>query len=419
MARGVGGNSHAQLNMHDVEQLIVRLKQETYYPQTILKVSARNGVSRPPSPPSLQDQLVQEVVRLLLQAVYEPIFKASSHGFRPNRSCHTALAQLKTTCKGTNWVIEGDITDFFDHVSHARLLEILSRKIQDGRFLNLINRFLRTGYMEFQRAYASLTETQHGSIIGPILVNIYLHMFDVFMEDLCLAMDAHAVHYVRYANAFVVLLTGSKESATRIRDDISSFLQQELQLELQRGELLVTNLTDQPIRFLDYELATSKESVASSRQTPGARKRIPRETLQLLVPGEIIQEKLKPFVKEGKAIHHTARLNLPLHDLLTRYNAEIQDLYHYYCLATDVSTKIGKFKYYHYNSLLKTVARKEQCSIARVLSKYGVDVKLKQQTGTRKVFALTYDTQEGPRTLTYFNASLKKQDISDQSFIES
>ena len=124
--------------------------------------------------------------------------------------------------------------------------------------------------------------------------------------------------------------------------------------------------------------------------------------------------KLKPFTANGKAVHHNARVNLPLLDLITQYHAEIRGLYNYYCLATDVSTKIGKYRYYHYTSLKKTIARKEKCSVAQVISKYGVDVKRKQDTGTRKIVGTTYLTKEGEKTITYFNEPLKKDGYAHQ-----
>ena len=153
-----------------------------------------------------------------------------------------------------------------------------------------------------------------------------------------------------------------------------------------------------------------EENIKLIANRQGVKKRAANGTIQLLVPADAVWDKLKPFVRNETAIHHNARVNAPLLDTLTLYNAEIRGLYNYYCLATDVSTKLGKFKYFHYYSLLKTVARKEKCSIARVLSKYGVDVKLKQKTGTRRLFGVKYSTKGGEKTLTYFNESLKKKD---------
>ena len=101
---------------------------------------------------------------MILEAVYEPIFSHYSHGFRPNRSCHTALYQIKSTCRGTNWVIEGDITGCFDNIDHEILLKILSKKIRDGRFLELIRKFLKAGYLEFKQKQNSISGTPQGGL---------------------------------------------------------------------------------------------------------------------------------------------------------------------------------------------------------------------------------------------------------------
>jgi group II intron reverse transcriptase/maturase len=461
MTKGVDAETIDGFNTQKVEGLINGLKQETYAPKPVRRtyIPKRNGTLRPLGIPSFADKLVQEVVRLLLQAIYEPIFKDTSHGFRPARSCHTALAQVKTTCKGTNWVIEGDIQGFFDNINHVKLLEILSRKIADGRFLNLIRKFLQAGYMEFRQVHNSLTGTPQGGIVSPILANIYLHELDTFMEGLCerettmgtrrknaayqklniarfaarkkgeyeqaeaLLKQMRTLHtqdpfdpnyikvkYVRYADDFLVLIIGSKALAEQIREEIRDFLEHGLSLVLSPEKTVITHLQDQRVRFLGYEIAKSREDTQLTENTLGVKMRSANETIQLLVPREVIASKLKPFVRNGKAVHHPARINAPVLDLLTQYNAEIRGLYNYYCLATDVSKKIGKYRYYHYTSLLKTVARKEQCSVAQVMSKYGVEVKRKQQTGTRKVFGVSYQTKAGTKTLTYFNESIKKKD---------
>jgi group II intron reverse transcriptase/maturase len=405
-------------NLSAVQETIARLRQETYYPQPVARtsMSTKAGTFGAPGRPSLQDRLVQEVVRMLLQAIYEPIFKDSSHGFRPNRSCHSALVQVKTTGKGTNWVVEGDIKDFCEQIQSGKLRELLAKKISDGRLLNLIDRFLRAGYMDCPPLAAALTGASPGtfqrSIVGPMLVNIYLHELDEYMEKICVQFEQDDIKlkYTRYADDFVVMIMGNKQLAQQIQAAIKDFLERELHLELNQEQALPTHLLSQRVRFLGYEIAKNKGAIQRTENSLEIHKRMLNETIQLLVPADVIREKLQPFVENGKAVHHKARINLPLLDLIRQYNAEIMSLYQYYCLATDVSTKLGKFKYYHYTSLVKTVARKEKSSVAKVISKYGVDVKRKQATGTRKIVGISYTTQEGMKTLTYFNAPIKRMD---------
>lgn len=455
MPTGVDAEAGPGFSAHGVEEIIAQLKRETYYPRPL------TGASALKAPFSWRDELVQEIVRLLLQAVYEPVFTDSSHGFRPGRSCHTALLQLKRACRGTHWVIEGDITEVYKHMDHSRLLSLLSRKVSDGRLLNLIHRLLKAGYLACWQEHNPLTGTPQGGIVGPILANIYLHELDIFMEQLCNQLTAQGVsgagrpayqecaqegvsarndaggeqagalltvtsalftagpshsssgqrvRYIRYADDFVVMIVGSKQLALQVREEIRGVLLAELGLELNLEKTLITNLADRRVRFLGYEIARTREKTPSAGDARAASRRASGGAIHLLVPGDVIRESLRPFVKGGKAIHQSARLNLSLLDLLARYNAEIRGLYDYYSLASDVSTKLGMFRYYHYSSLLKTVARKEQCSVAQVLSKHGVDVRQKQKTGTRRIFGVSYQTMAGSRTLTYFDESLRKRD---------
>jgi len=458
MTPGSDGKTIDGFSKKLVADLINLLKMERYQPSPVRRtyIPKKNGKMRPLGIPTFKDKLVQEVARQLLEAIYEPIFSENSHGFRPNKSCHTALHKIKSTCRGTNWVIEGDITACFDTIDHEILLKLLSKKIRDGRFLELIRRFLKAGYFEFKQKNNSLSGTPQGGIISPILANIYLHEFDKFMEeitaqytkgktrrphheyhvlstrrtralnkgDIGLAdeylrkmqvLPAHdqmdknylRAKYVRYADDFVVCVIGSKAMAEEIKTKITAFMKDKLCLELNHEKTKITNLKDERVRFLGYEIAKAQCNTKQTVDSIGRKKRSVNGSIQLLVPSDVIWAKLKPFRKNGKSNHYAARVNLPVMDIINLYNAEIRGLYNYYCLATDVSKKLATFKFYHYYSMIKTIARKEKSSVRKVFKKYGINVPRKVGTGTVRVIGIKYNTKSGANTMIYFNDSLK------------
>jgi retron-type reverse transcriptase len=356
--------------------------------------------------------------------------------------------------------VEGDIKGFFDNIDHEILLGLLAKKIADGRIIELIRRFLKAGYLEFHQVHNSLIGTPQGGLISPVLANVYLHELDMFMEELCREksskkkrkqanplykklgyqrkqaqkagdyetadkllqemrqihsvnpMDSNftRVHYIRYADDFLVLVNGGKELANTLKTEIGNFLKTRLNLELSDEKTLITHMGTESVKFLGYEIRKAHENTAITKDKNGIKKRSINGMLQLLVPGDVIRAKLKPFMRNNKPIHVPERVNDPVLNTLTAYNAEIRGLYNYYRLATDVSRKLDTFKHYHYNSLLKTVAWKEQISVCQVLDKYGISVKRRQGTGTRKVFGVTYETKNGTQTRTYFNDPLRKMD---------
>ena len=133
--------------------------------------------------PTWSDKLVGEVVRLLLEAYYEPRFSDRSHGFRKCEGCHTALREIRNTWTGTTWFIEGDISDCFGSLDHEILLGILAEKIHDKRFLRLIRNMLRAGYLEDWEYHETLSGCPQGGVVSPILSNIYLDKLDEFVEQ--------------------------------------------------------------------------------------------------------------------------------------------------------------------------------------------------------------------------------------------
>ena len=169
MTPGVTGETVDGMSLAKIEVIINALRGERYRwrPVKRIYIPKKNGKQRPLGLPSWSDKLVAEVVRLLLEAYYEPQFSGRSHGFRPGRGCHTALSEVVEVWKGTHWFIEGDISDCFGSLDHDLMVGILAEKIHDGRFLRLINRMLKAGYLEDWRWHATLSGSPQGGIATP------------------------------------------------------------------------------------------------------------------------------------------------------------------------------------------------------------------------------------------------------------
>lgn len=186
MTPGVDGETLDGMSSPRIERIIGALKDRSYSPNPARRtyIAKKNSKKqRPLGIPSGDDKLVQEVVRMILESIYEPTFSDQSHGFRPKRSCHTALEQLQRTFAGINWFVEGDIQACFDSFDHHVLIDILRRRIDDEAFITLMWKFLKAGYMEQWKYHKTYCGTPQGSGISPILANIYLHELDTHMKE--------------------------------------------------------------------------------------------------------------------------------------------------------------------------------------------------------------------------------------------
>ncbi len=186
MISGTDGKTIDQMSTQRIDSLIVSLKNETYksHPAKRMYIPKKNGKKRPLGIPSFEDKLVQEVTRMILEAIYEGYFEYASHGFRPNKSCHTALTHIQKTFSGTKWLIEGNIKGFFDNINHEVLIKTLKERIVDERFICLIRKFLNARYMEDWKFHKTYSGTPQGGLISPILANIYLDKFDMTIAQM-------------------------------------------------------------------------------------------------------------------------------------------------------------------------------------------------------------------------------------------
>ncbi len=368
MTPGTDGQTIDQMSIQRIANIIQSLKDESYCPKPAKRVyiPKKNGKLRPLGIPTIDDKLVQEVTRMILEAIYEGHFEPTSHGFRPSRSCHTALISLQKTCRGVTWFIEGDIKGFFDNINHNTLIAILSERIADERFLRLIRKFLNAGYLEKWEYHKTYSGTPQGGIISPILANIYLDKFDKYIKEYTANFDRgrcnkpskeyvsiankltrirkkimkeddltkkadlireyqtareieirtprslnmddsyRRMKYVRYADDFLIGVSASKEDCERIKADMTAFMADKLQLELSAEKTLITH-SSEVAKFLGFEVSVRKTD-ATKRNKDGKKCRSFSGQVVLNVNSDVARKKLEQYgaisisVADGKHI---------------------------------------------------------------------------------------------------------------------
>ncbi len=207
MTKGATPETVDGMSLEKIDAIINALRYEKYRwtPVRRVYITKKNGKSRPLGLPTWSDKLLQEVIRSILEAYYEPQFSQSSHGFRPKRGCHTALREVMIKGRGTKWFIEGDISECFNKIDHTILVGIIKEKFQDNRFINLITMLLKAGYLENWKFNATLSRSAQGSIVGPIFSNLVLDRLDKYVEQTmipaytCGKRRKKNVHYIKLA----------------------------------------------------------------------------------------------------------------------------------------------------------------------------------------------------------------------------
>lgn len=416
MTKGVTEETIDGMSIQKIDRIIEQLRRETYYwrPARREYIPKKNGKHRPLGIPVWSDKLLQEVIRMILEAYYEPQFSEHSHGFRPKRGCHTALQEIQTW-KGTRWFIEGDISSYFDTIDHDVLITMLSRQIQDGRFIRLIKNMLEAGYLDDWKFHKTISGTPQGGVISPLLANIYLHQFDRWVGEELIPQytrgkkqkansaynrlsrrikcyqdkgdykKAHQLiverrnlpsvdtydtsyrrlRYVRYADDFILGFTGSKAEAKAIKKQIGDFLNTKLSLELSQEKTLITHATGESAKFLGYEIKAQR--VNDYIDNKGRRSA--NGVIALFVPASVIESKCRQYMKNGKAIHRNNLLQDDDFSIVQTYQQEYRGLVQYYILAQNLSW-FSKVYWYMETSLLKTLAFKHKSSINKMLAKY-------------------------------------------------
>ena len=447
MTPGTDGQTLDGYSLKEIEKTIGVLKTEQYQPQPVRRVyiPKRNGKLRPLGIPSPRDKIIQECIRLLLEAIYEEGFHENSHGFRPGRSCHTALESLRRNWVGTKWVIEADITQCFDNIDHQRVLDILREKIQDDRFINLIRKFLKAGYLEDWEYHKTYSGTPQGSVISPILTNIYLDKLDRLLEAICqqysqgedrkpnpkyyyllqqrkqllrqgethptlrktLIKPIRAINrrilqtpsddfndpsytrvkFLRYADDVIIGVIGPKSLAESVRDELANFLKETLNLELNQQKTVITHPATERAHFLGYQFQTASPRW---RKRNLQRKGSPHNIIQTIktTSGNITLlvplKSIEEKLKKYMKNGQPACMNALINQPVDHIIEHYNGLlrgWYNYYQLAENVCQLNHARFVFRYSLAKTLAHKEASSVSKVFQKYGKNITYRRPNG--------------------------------------
>ncbi len=446
MTPGVTDETVDGMRLAKIQAIIDALRQERYRwtPVRRVHIPKKKGSKdkRPLGLPTWSDKLLQEVIRLLLEAYYEPQFSDHSHGFRPGRGCHSALQEINPGWRGTVWFIEGDIRQCFDRLDHSIMRSVLAEKIHDNRFLRLIDGLLRAGYLQDWRYHETLSGCPQGGVVSPVLSNIYLDRLDTFIEQTllpaynrgarrtpyrpymrlwCRARDLEKrggarfartlrkqlqtmpsrdpddpryrrLHYTRYADDWLLGFTGPKQEAEQIKARIGEFLDDHLNLELSPTKTLITHGRTHAARFLGHEIVVFD---ADHKHDHRGHRSI-NAGIGLKVPLDVIQARCQPYRHRGKPIRRTERTADSAYSIVAQFQAEFRGVAEYYQLAFN-RHRLGRLKYVMERSLTKTLARKYRITVPQVYRRYRAV--LRTEHGPRRGLQVTVERDGGRRPL--------------------
>lgn len=429
MTPGISPRTLDGISSESIDKLINLLRTQafSFSPGRRIQIDKASGGKRPLTIGNPQEKLVQEVIRLVLEAIYEPVFKENSFGFRPKKGCHTALRYVFTKFKGCAWWIEGDIKGCFDNIPHDKLMAILSLKIKDQRFLQLIRKALKAGYMIDKHPTYDVVGTPQGSIVSPILANIFLHQLDQYIEDLKADFDVtgnrkrdplvrklqwemtkakrsgdsklirkvavrmrsnpnkligsgnRKLMYVRYADDWIIAVNGRYSDASEILNKVTLFLK-DLGLTVSPTKTKITNTYKEPALFLGTNIAHSKSTTYSLHK----RGTLQRNSgfLVLSTPMNRIMKKLKEagFMSNHRGVTRVTWLSLEIRQIIQLANSIIRGYENYYSFTLNKGQLCSYVYFIIRDTVLRTLAHKLSLKTrAKVIKKFGPSLALHDQ----------------------------------------
>lgn len=480
MTKGTDGETIDGMSLKRIDDLIAKMRDESYQPKPSRRtyITKKDGKrKRPLGIPAFIDKLVQEVIRMILEAIYEGSFENCSHGFRHDRSCHTALDQIQTRFTGAKWFIEGDIKGFFDNIHHDILIDILKERISDDRFIRLIRKFLKAGYIEDWVYHKTYSGTPQGGIISPILANIYLDKLDKYMQEYIqkfnkgkdrkrnpeyrkletkrrnlveklkkaeskadkdiikaeirqvemerrdvpysLPMDESykRMQYVRYADDFLIGVIGSKKDCEMTKKDIAEFLSAKLGLELSQEKTLITH-GQKKAHFLGYSIYVRKSNLPK-RDKLGRMVRNYGGRIVLEVESSTIRDKLLSL----KAMEITYVDGKEIWKAKARYSMKDSDDLE--ILRTYNSEIRGFYNYYsiaNNSSIINSFKYIMEYSMYKTYAtKYRTTKhNMIEKYRINKDFGVKYKTKDGKEKIClFYNEGFKRKDINRNADVDN
>ena len=467
------------MSLKRIDEIINEMFKEKYkwHKSRSVNIPKKNGGFRTLSVGEWRDKLVQEVMRMILSAIYEPKFSEASHGFRAGRGCHTALHRIWLNSKACEFFIEGDIVKCFDSIDHEILLNILRKTIKDNRFIELIRKMLKAGKFGKDFVYGkTYSGTPQGGVLSPLLANIYLNEFDQFIEKKILPQwnsnnerernpkykeiskkieyaekklkrehcrtpreeviaelkvlrkqlrsipsterisksKYRRLSYTRYADDWIIGFTGTFNEAKQIKEDIRNFLDKELKLQLSEEKTKITSSKDE--KHPARFLGYHIITQWNNNLIYNGRRSLCGE-IALMIPADVIAKKKSQYISNNKIVHAPQLLHMSVFDIIKIFQSRYRGLHQYYKFARNQEI-LNDLKYVMETSLVKTIANKLQITVKQVYKKY---------KSTKEVDGFTYkilseiitNNKTGKSYQAYFGAlPLKRQAFTRNSVID-
>ena len=369
---GIDGETMSNFNGNldgNLEELRQLLKTKTFEPVPVNRVyiPKPGGKKRPLGIPTIRDRIVQEALRMILEPIWEADFSQHSYGFRPNRSTYNAISYVGNRLTGNSgsgyqWVIEGDITSYFDTIPHRRLIKAVKKKVADRNIRILLWQFLRAGVMYRGSFSETLTGTPQGGIVSPLLANIYLDQFDKYMESKYLNLTQSQRRYrrnqgkgnylyVRYADDFIILCNGTHAEAQQMKEEIGGILR-DMGLKLSEEKTKITHITE-GFSFLGYQVI---------RKVAGKGKMVP----QVRIP----EKAMKRYRHKMNAMLAPNTTNESLKAKVIALNQFTRGWCQYYCCTSTPSRVFTPLEYQLFWKMAHWLGRKYKKSMPEVMQKW-------------------------------------------------